>query len=130
MMSFPEAIMTFWQKFGMPVFHAGCVDDQTAFPYITIDLNEGDLMRSTILTATSWHRRAATDSWTPSMRERLDFFSAVSDAIPKEGVILRYQGGYAILNRNSADWLSYVTDNTDPDVIGGRVAYEVRFFNV
>lgn len=130
MTEFHKALMTFWQSFGVPVYLAGCVEDQAEFPYFTIDIGEGNLLGSTILTATSWHRRDADESWTRTMIERLDLMNTVKAAIPAGGCFLTYPGGYAILNRNDADFISYVVDANDPAVIGGRVSYEVRFFNV
>lgn len=130
MTEFHKALMRFWQQFDIPVFLAGCVDDQTAFPYITVNISEGNLMGATILTANSWHRRNPADSWTVAMTERLNVMDAVKKAIPAGGRFLTYPGGYAILNRNDDNFISYVTDETDPSVIGGRVSYEVRYFTL
>lgn len=132
MTEFHKALMTFWQQFGIPVFLAGCVDDQTAFPYITINISDGDLMGENILTAHSWHRRSPIDSWTPAMTERLNIMDAVKETIPPQpgGYMLKFPGGYAILRRNDANFISYVVDDTDPNVIGGRVSYEVQYFHL
>lgn len=130
MTEFHKALMTFWQQFGIPVFLAGCVDDQTAFPYITVNIADGDLLGDTILTATSWHRRGPADAWTGVMTERLNIMDAVQAAIPVSGRFLTFPGGYAILRRNDANFISYVTDDTDPAVIGGRVSYEVQYFHI
>lgn len=129
MTEFHKAWMTFWQSFGVPVYLAGCVEDQAEFPYITIDVSEGGLMGAAILTAHSWHRRGATESWKPAMTERLNLMDSVKAAIRPGGTILAWDGGYAILNRNDANFISYVTDQTDPNVIGAMVSCEVRFFN-
>ena len=128
MMAFHEALMRFWQQFGMPVFVEGCVDDGTPFPYMTIRITEGTLMGSAILIATSWHQKAVGESMTVAMRERGAFLDAAEQAIPVEGTMIRYGGGYAILYRPPADFLSYAVDAEDPTIIGGRVSYEVRFF--
>ncbi len=130
MTEFHKALMSFWQQFGVPVFLAGCVDDQTAFPYITVNISDGDLLGDNILTATSWHRRKETDSWTVAMTERLDIMDSVKTAIPTGGLLLSFPGGYVILRRNDANFISYVADNTDPAVIGGRVSCEVQYFHL
>lgn len=130
MTEFHKALMTFWQQFGVPVFLAGCVDDQTAFPYITVNIVDGDLLGDTILTATSWHRRNPANSWTVAMTERLNIMDAVQSAIPVGGRFLTFPGGYAILRRNVANFISYVVDDVDPNVIGGRVSYEVQYFHI
>lgn len=130
MTEFHKALMTFWQQFGIPVFLSGCVDDQTAFPYFTVNITDGNLLGETVLTATSWHRRKDTDSWTGVMTERLDVMDLVKAAIPAGGRLLTFNGGFAILRRNDADFISYIVDETDPAVIGGRVSYEVQFFHV
>ena len=129
MTEFHKALMAFWQSFGDPVYLSGCVEDQAEFPYFTIEIGEGSLLGQTVLTAHSWHRRSPEESWTRAMTERLHRMDAVQKAIPAGGTMLKFPGGYAILNRNDASFASYVTDPEDPNVIGGRVSYEVRFFN-
>lgn len=129
MTEFHKAWMTFWQSFGVPVYLAGCVEDQAEFPYITINVGEGNLLGFGVLVTNTWHRRGPTESWTPAMQERLSLLDRISAAIPAEGRILTFPGGYAIIHRNDADFLAYVEDPADPAVIGGRVSCEVRFFN-
>ena len=132
MTEFHKAWMAFWQQFGVPVFLAGCVDDQTAFPYITVNIADGDLMGDNILTVTSWHRRNPADSWTVAMTERLNLMDAVQESIPPNpgGYVLKFPGGFAILRRNDANFVSYVADDTDSAVIGGRVSCEVQYFHL
>lgn len=128
MMAFHVALMRFWQQFGLPVFVEGCVDDGAEFPYVTIRISESTLMGGAFLMATSWHRKSEGESMSVAMAERGAFLDAVAKAIPEEGSLLRYDGGYAILDRPASDFLSYAVDVVDPTIIGGRVSYEVRFF--
>lgn len=130
MTEFHKAWMVFWQQFGVPVFLAGCVDDQTAFPYITVNIADGNLLGQNILVTNTWHRRSAVDSWTSSMKERLDLLDEIKTAIPTGGLLLNFPGGYAIVRRNDANFITYVTDDTDPNVIGGRVSCEVQYFHL
>lgn len=130
MTEFHKAWMVFWQQFGVPVFLAGCVDDQTAFPYITVNIADGNLLGQDILVTNTWHRRSPIDSWTPSMKERLDLLDEIKTAIPAGGLLLNFPGGYAIVRRNDANFISYVVDDTDPNVIGGRVSCEVQYFHL
>lgn len=124
-----KALMGFWQQFGVPVFVAGAVDDQTPFPYITIDIGDGGVGSSTVMQATTWHRRKAEESMTVPMLERLTLLDNITRAFPPDGRFLVYEGGYAALYRNDANFISYVVDQADDDVIGGRVAYEIHFYN-
>ncbi len=128
MMSFHVALMRFWQQFGMPVFVEGGVDDAAEFPYITIRIAESTLMGSSLLMATSWHKKAEGESMSVPMAERGAFLDAAAKAIPVEGTLLRYDGGYAIMDRPTSDFLTFAVDAEDPTIIGGRVSYEVRFF--
>ncbi len=130
MTEFHKAWMVFWQQFGVPVFLAGCVDDQTAFPYITVNIADGNLLGQDILVTNTWHRRSTVDSWTPSMEERLDLLDKIKTAIPAGGLLLNFPGGYVIVRRNDANFITYVTDDTDPNVIGGRVSCEVQYFHL
>lgn len=124
------ALMSFWQQFGIPVFLAGCVDDQTAFPYFVIEIADGNDRGSDILTATSWHRRQEGESLTQVMLDRLDLIGRVMDAIPPGGVMLTFDGGYAIMYRNDASFVTYRVDETDPDTIGARIAYELQYYHM
>lgn len=130
MTEFHKAWMVFWQQFGVPVFLAGCVDDQTAFPYITVNIADGNLLGQDILVTNTWHRRNPIDSWTPAMKERLDLLDEIKTAIPTGGLLLNFPGGYAIVRRNDANFITYVTDDTDQNVIGGRVSCEVQYFHL
>ena len=130
MMAFHKALMEFWQQFGLPVYVEGCVDDGAAFPYITIRIAEGTLMGSGFLLATSWHRKAPEGSMSVAMAERGACLDAVRAAIPVQGKVLPFDGGYAILDRPPADFLTYSVDGEDDSIIGGRVSYEVRFYNL
>lgn len=124
------ALMSFWQQFGIPVFLAGCVDDQTPFPYFVIEIADGNVRGSDILTATSWHRRKEGESLTQVMLDRLDLIERVKTAIPPGGVMLTFDGGYAIMYRNDASFVTYRVDETDPDTIGARIAFELQYYHM
>lgn len=130
MTGFHRALMQYWAGMGIPIYLSGCVDDQATFPYFTINIADGNLMGATILTATSWHRKGAEDAWTDVMTERLAVMDTVQRRLPAGGIRIRFDGGYAILNRNDDNFIAYIEDPEDPNVIGGRVSYEVRFFHV
>jgi hypothetical protein len=66
----------------------------------------------------------------PVMKERLDLLDEIKTAIPTGGLLLNFPGGYAIVRRNDANFITYVTDDTDPNVIGGRVSCEVQYFHL
>lgn len=123
-----KAWLAFWTQLGIPVYWAGCVDDQATFPYTTIEMVDGALTGETVLVTNTWHRRGETESWTRAMTERLDVLEKAKEAIPPGGRVLKYDGGYCIIRRNDANFLSYVTDPEDPKVIGGRISVEVQFF--
>lgn len=125
-----KALMAFWQQFGIPVFLAGCVDDQTPFPYFVIEIADGNVGGNDLLTATSWHRRKDGESLTQVMLDRLDLIGRVMDAIHPGGVMLTFDGGYAIMYRNDASFVTYRVDETDPDTIGARIAYELQYYHM
>ena len=125
-----KALMAFWQQFGIPVFLAGCVDDQTPFPYFVIEIADGNVGGNDLLTATSWHRRKEGESMTQVMLDRLDLIERVKAALFPGGVILTFDGGYAIMYRTDASFVTYRVDETDPDTIGARIAYELQYYHM
>lgn len=128
MTAYHMALLAFWQGFGLPVFLSGCVPDGQAFPYITLDIVRPDTLATTVASAISWHRVGA-DTLNP-MTERAALMDAIDAAIPPQGVRLDFEGGFAVLRRNPAEWHSYLVDPDDDSIIGGRSSYEVTYYGM
>lgn len=59
---------------------------------------------------------------------RSAFADAVQAAVPKEGIILRYDDGYVVLFQGGRNWISLTDDPNDSTVIGVRFALDIRFY--
>lgn len=126
-----EALMEFWGGFGVPVFVAGHVPDGQAFPYITIEIVQGDAFSSTVLTAFNWHKYdPAAEHVGLTMASRADLMDEIARAIPAQGTRLPVAGGFCVLSRNEADFQTYYDDPEDETVLGGRTSYEIRFYTL
>lgn len=125
-----RALSAFWSQFThdgkpIPAYFAGMVPQGAQFPYITFEVSGGDAFSQGINTAFVWHKRTDGKSPLAMCAESLD---AVSAAIPKAGKRIDAGSGMVILYPNGADWLSYMQDQEDPDVWGGRVSYQINYY--
>ena len=128
MTGYHNALLDFWAQFGVPCFLSGNVPEDQPFPYITLDIVKPAALSTTVMTAYSWHRLGGAT--TQPMTERAALLDAIAAAIPESDAIIRFDGGYAILRRNPADFQSYTADPDDKSVIGGRTSYEVTYYGM
>lgn len=124
MTSLHTALYDFWGSFGLPVWHIDTVDDGASLPYFTFDAVKGDTLSATILTATAWFR----DEGQGVNAQRAELMDRISSAIPPQGVKVQAGNGYLMIYRNSASFLSYVSDPEDKRILGARVRVEVHFY--
>ena len=132
MTSYHQALTAFWSKFtsggnAVTAYLSGHVPDNAPFPYITFDVAKPDAMGAIPLTAFNWHQ---AESGKNVNAERAALLDQIADAIPVQGVRLPFAGGFAVLDRNQANFQSYYDDPEDPAIVGGRTSYIVRFFGL
>ncbi len=131
------ALQSFWSGFSyngkqIPAYLSGRVpernkDDsawtgETLFPYITYEVIDGTAFSENVLTAFVWLRKTDTAD-----RERAEIMDIVREAIPYEGIRIPCADGLIELYPNESGFMSYYDDPTDPDVLGARISYEIRF---
>lgn len=118
-----EALYQFWSGFGVPAYRAGRVPTDAEYPYITFEVVAGGFGSRTILTAHNWHKAPGATA------AAADILDAIAREIPDSGFLMPVEGrGYLAIYRNGGEFQSYVKDQEDPDVIGGRTSYEAHFF--
>lgn len=122
------ALMTFWSQFNIPVFLTGHVPERQTYPYITIDIKNGAFAETGILTAFDWHKIAPSSGFAAANQERANIMDLIAAAIPNQGVRIPITGGFIKLERNGSSFQEYYDDPEDQNVIGGRNAYQVRYF--
>lgn len=127
MTDFHTALLDFWEQFGVPAYVASGVDDEAAFPYLVIDIVKPAAFGTTVLTAISWHRDSTIGA---AMAERAALLEQIATALPEDGVRIRFDGGYMILRRNTANFQSYMADETDLSIIAGRTSYELTYYGM
>lgn len=125
------ALQEFWSAFtldgaALPAYPTQNVPDSAAMPYITYDAAEGGYWGTSILTAFVWVRATSGVDARAKCASVLD---QVEQAIPAVGRAVVYSAGALRVRRNDAEFLSYYVNPADPGVIGGRISYEVTFFN-
>ena len=128
MTAYHTAMLDFWEQFDVPVFMSGCVPRNTDFPYLTLDIVQPDVLATTVAAVISWHRIG--DNTAQPMAERAALMDAIDAALPPQGVRIDFEGGFAVLRRNPAEWHSYLVDPDDASVIGGRSSYEVTYYGM
>ena len=121
-----EALETFWSQFA-PAYLAGLVPDGTPFPYITFDAARPDALGAVPLAACLWLRR---EPGFDAQSRRATVLDRIAAAIPPEGVRLPLGDGFALLERNPADFQTLLADPEDPAVLGGRTACLLRYFSL
>ena len=127
-----QALYRFWSQFthnGAPIkaYLMGQVPSKATFPYITFEVAAGEAFASTVLTAFVWCRSENGQSVNAQRAELLD---AIAAQIPQSGRRIPFEGGFAVISRNPADFQTYYDDEEDETVFGGRTSYEIRFYTL
>lgn len=128
MTDFHMALLGFWGQFGVPVFIQGVVPTDQPFPYVTIEIARPAALGTAVLVAYDWHRRG--DATPQPMAERAELMGRIASAIPESGARIDFDGGFAILHRNPAQFQSYAVDEEDESIIMGRTSYELTYYGM
>lgn len=125
-----QALYGFWSQFAynnnpIPAYLSGKVPDNAVFPYITFNVQEGDIFSATFLTAQVWVKAG---SGINANAVRATIMDDIRRAIPMQGTRIDHDGGYMTIFRNASTFMSYEDDQEDASVIGGRISYEVHFY--
>lgn len=130
MTTFHQAMTAFWSQFfadgaPIPAYIAGMVPSGASFPYITYDVSINPAFSSGLSIAHVWLRRENGESPIPKCAAILD---SIAQAIPDAGVRVPVGKGCVVLYRNDASWQSYVQDPENPEVLGGRISYQINYY--
>lgn len=125
-----KALQKFWGQFydgsvPLPAHFSGYVPPETVFPYVTFDVAEGAALGVNVLTAHGWF--LAVNGYNPR-EHAAAFMDQVRTAIPPQGKKLLLPKGFAVLFPNDANFLSYVEDPSNHEIVGARVSYEIHFY--
>lgn len=130
MTAFHQALYAFWSQFlynskPIPAYLSGKVPNNATFPYITFAVQKGDIFSASVLTAFIWVKAG---SGINANQIRASIMDDIARAIPMQGTRINFTGGYATIFRNTSAFMSYYDDPEDASVIGGRISYEVHFY--
>ena len=125
MIDIMEALLAFWNQFGVPAYAEDMVPDDAKLPYIRYSVAKAPAMDATIMTAYNYHNARLMGNV-----ERARLAEQIAEAIPEKGVKLPMDnGGFLVLYRNS-DFQTPYKDSEDLNVIGVRTSVEVRFYSM
>ena len=141
-----RALFQFWSGFGVPAYLQGHVplrvnadgsivkDEDGRYvpidpPYITFEVEAGDLFATSYMSAYNWHR---SFSGTNVNRDRAQLLDRIAKAIPTEGVLLPLDNdaGAIVLERNPAGFQSYYDPDDEDGIVAGRTQYAVTFYTL
>lgn len=125
-----QALYAFWSQFlygntPIPAYLSGKVPNNATFPYITFEVQKGDIFSASVLTAFIWVKAG---SGINANAIRASIMDDIARAIPMQGTRMNFNGGYVTIFRNPSTFMSYYDDPEDSTVIGGRISYEVHFY--
>ena len=135
-MTYSEALYQFWSSFtdgGAPMdaYLTGHVPDDALYPCVSFENIEGAAFGRIPTVSFVWIQQNPG----VNVKEKRDaFFAQVKKAIPESGRILRYDGGMAVLYRQTNEFLrAYDPPEKEGEVTafpirGGRVGYEIAFY--
>lgn len=101
------------------------VGDPAHFPFIHYNPRFGEGLTEATQPVFAWFRAANGYN---ANKARAAFMDAVQAAVPKEGTILRYDGGYVVIFPGGRNWINFTDDPDDKTVIGVRFALDIRFY--
>ncbi|MBE5804931.1 MAG: hypothetical protein E7316_10530 [Clostridiales bacterium] len=123
MKQYQRSVVAFLRETGLPVYISGQVPAGASFPFITLTTAYAPFAQSAGLTVTAWFREEHAHTRCVEMMDQL------CSLIPEEGVLLRYHGGVAVLRRAAGSFVTLVNDETDRQVIGGRMRLNVHLYD-
>mgnify|MGYP006923379776 FL=1 len=125
MIDIMEALLAFWNQFGVPAYAEDMVPDGAKLPYIRYSVAKAPAMDATIMTAYNYHNARLMGNV-----ERARLAEQIAEAIPEKGVKLPMDnGGFLVLYRNR-DFQTPYKGSEDLNVIGVRTSVEVRFYSM
>lgn len=127
-----QALTAFWSQFTVdgepvPAYIKELAPSDESFPYIAMTMRFGDAMDTLPLVSTVWCKQVDGMS---ANKQREGILNQIAAALPNSGVMIPCSPGFLMLRRSSGDFITLMTDEEDPDYLGGRVGYEVTFYNM
>lgn len=127
-----QSLTAFWSQFkadGRPVlaYIKELAPTDEGFPYIAMTMRIGSAMDTLPLVSTVWCKQVDGMS---ANKQREEILNQIAAALPHAGVLIPCGTGYLMMRRSSGDFITLMTDEEDPDYLGGRVGYEVTFYNM
>ena len=107
------------------VYQSEQVPDDATFPYLTVEIAQGDAFDTTYQTVFLWCQIGASRNTAEIQRAAI--LDSIRDLVPNKGAKLQYAGGMAMIYRNS-DFTRYYNDPDDNTVIGARISLMIRHY--
>ena len=124
MTGFHQALTGLLSALDIPVYPAGQIPGNTRFPYITCQVGAAAFGGTAPVIVSAWFLGSRARS------DRADICERIRLLIPEEGVRLRFDGGMAVCYRASGEFISLVTDATEPRTLGARIRLTVKLYDL
>lgn len=122
MSGFQQALIALFSKLGIPVYLSGQIPGSAPFPYLCCTMSSTGFCGTIPITATAWFLgRSGT-------LQRAEVCDQLQVLIPDTGVKLTFTGGTAVLHR-AVDFISLITDDTEPRSLGVRFRLSVKLYD-
>ena len=124
MTGFQQAMTALLTSLGLPVYLAGHIPGSAPFPYVSCTMGSAAFGGPVPITATAWFLGRAANTSRAALCDKARIL------IPEEGVKLAFDGGMAVVRRAAGEFISLVTDATEPRSVGARIRLTVTLYDL
>ena len=124
MSSFHKSLFAHLSQLGLPVYLDGQIPGSAPFPYICCTLGSASFGGIVPITATAWFLGRNGSIQRAALCDRMQ------ELIPDSGVQLSFDGGSAVVYRGSSEFISLITDATEPRSLGARIRLTVKLYDL
>ena len=89
-----QALVAYWNSFGIPAYETTSVPDNATFPYMTYEIATDSFNSTVAVTNNLWYK---STSWAEITRQAQN----IADSIGMGGSLVRYDGGVIWINRGT-----------------------------
>lgn len=131
MTNYSKAIVAFFRTVAvgagtLKVYQANQVQKTTTFPYLTIEITDGDTFQRTWPVARLWCQ-IGSGGRDVAEAQRAAILDNIRIKIPYQGYLLRFTGGFAMIFRGNP-FIQFYNDPDDTTILGARIALEVTHY--
>lgn len=120
---FQQALTTLFSRLDLPVYLTGQTPGTLSFPYLTLSVGSSGFCGAIPITVTAWFLGRSGN------QQRSHCCDQLQQLIPEGGVKLTFSGGLATIHR-AGDFITLITDATEPRSLGARIRLTVKLYDL